>query len=258
MYPIIDSHTHIYAEEFDTDSEAMMQRAREAGVYRMVLPSVDSNSYARLMRCLELHPDCLRAAIGLHPTSVGEDYQEELTFVREHLLAHRWVAIGEIGLDYYWDTTYREAQQEVFVRQIEWAGEQGLPIIIHTRSAFADTFTCLREHLAPRQGGVFHSFTGDEEDLEEALSFEHLMIGLNGVVTFRNSRLREYVGRIPLDRLLVETDAPYLSPVPCRGKRNEPAHLIHTIEHLAPLWGVTPQEFAQATARNAERLFDLS
>lgn len=258
MYTIIDSHTHIYAEEFDVDSSAMIERAREAGVYRMVLPGVDSKSYARMVRCLESYPDSLRAAIGLHPTSVGDDYQEELAFVRERLSEHHWVAIGEIGLDYYWDTTYREAQREVFAQQIEWAGEQSLPIIIHSRSAFADTFACLREYLAPRQSGVFHSFTGDEDELEEALSFEHLMIGLNGVVTFRNSRLREYIGRIPLDRLLVETDAPYLSPVPCRGKRNEPAYLVHTIEHLAPLWGLTPRELAKATAENAERLFDLS
>ncbi len=258
MYPIVDSHTHIYAEEFDEDFDLMLQRAQEAGVYRMILPSVDSHSYGRMIRRLEAHPDSLRAAIGLHPTSVGPDYQQELAFVQEHLSTHRWVAIGEIGLDYYWDTTYREAQLEAFARQIGWAGELGLPIIIHTRNAFADTFASLGAHRLPGQRGVFHSFTGDETELEEALSFDGFMIGLNGVVTFRNSKLRDYVGRIPLDRLLVETDAPYLSPMPHRGRRNEPALLIHTIGHLAPLWGLTPGELAEATSANAERLFDLS
>lgn len=257
MYPIIDSHTHIYAEEFDVDFEEMLERAHKAGVYRMILPSVDRASYQRMVCCLDRFPDLLRGAIGIHPTSVSDNYLDELAFVEAHLEARRWIAIGEVGLDYYWNTTYRDAQQQVFARQITLGEQYQLPLIIHSRSAFEDTFTCLRECLSPRQRGVFHSFTGDERELEEALSFDNFMIGLNGVVTFRNSRLREYVGNIPLDRLLVETDAPYLSPEPHRGRRNEPAHLVYTIEHLAPLWGLTPEELALATSANAERLFEL-
>ncbi len=255
---IIDTHTHIYAEEFDADWEAMLQRALEAGVSTMIMPSVDSTSYPRLRRAYEACPDHLRVALGLHPTSVDASYEHELAFVEAHLGDLPLVAIGEIGLDYYWDTTYRAEQIEAFGRQIALASRLGLPIIVHTRDAFADTFATIRQAVPQGQvRGVFHSFTGSEAELDEALAFEGFMIGLGGVVTFKNSLLRSYVGRIPLDRLLLETDAPYLSPVPKRGKRNEPAHLTHILEHLAPLWGLTPPELASATTLNAQRLFAL-
>ncbi len=254
---LIDTHTHIYAEEFDDDFDDMMLRAREAGVRRMIMPAIDRASYGRMMNRLARYPEELRAAIGLHPTSVGANYREELTFIREHLTDAPFVAIGEIGLDYYWDTTYRTEQIDAFTEQIDLAGELGLPVILHTRDAFDDVFSCLERTCRAGQTGVFHSFTGSPEEMERALTFEGFMIGLGGVVTFRNSHLRDYVGQIPLDRVLLETDAPYLSPVPYRGRRNEPAYIRHTAEHLAPLWGLTPGAFAEATSANARRLFHL-
>lgn len=236
----------------------MMERALMAGVRRMILPSVSRASYERMERCEALYPDRLFISIGLHPTDVGADYQEELSFVRQKLSERSFVALGEIGLDYYWDTTFREEQKYAFHEQMKLASQYDLPIIIHTRSAWADTFTALREESPLGLRGVFHCFTGEEAELEECLSFERFMIALGGVVTFKNSKLRDYVGRIPLDRLLIETDAPYLAPVPHRGKRNEPAFLPNVVEHLAPLWGLTPQELAEATTANAEALFGLA
>lgn len=257
-YPYIDSHAHIYAEEFELDLSEMMERALASGLRHIVMPSIDRHSYASMMSVHERYPELTSVCIGLHPTHVQDDYHAELAFVRTQLESGvRFVAIGEIGLDYYHDTTYRTEQIEAFRAQMALAQTHKLPIIIHTRSAFTDTFDCLRSSEGKGLKGVFHSFTGEEADLEEALSFESFMIGINGVATFKNSHLREYIGRIPLERLLIETDAPYLSPAPLRGKRNEPAHLVHLLEHIAPLWGLTPTELAEATTRNAEHLFTL-
>lgn len=253
---IIDSHTHIYAEEFDDDLDEMIIRARSAGVAHMVLPAIDRSSYERMMLTQARYPSYLSVAIGLHPTSVGPTFREELSFVEDRLADGGYVAIGEIGLDYYWDVTYRWEQIEAFEHQLRLADREALPVIVHTREAFADVFASLRR-TAPQMRGVFHSFTGTEAELDEALSFSGFMIGVNGVVTFKNSRLRDYLGRLPLERLLIETDAPYLSPVPHRGKRNEPAYLRYTLEHLAPIWGLSPDELAEVTTANAQRLFAL-
>lgn len=255
---LIDSHTHIYAEEFDEDIDEVLARAVASGVERMVLPNVDRESYPRMMALVERYPKVLYPSAGLHPTSVGADYREQLDFVAEALAHGRFVAVGEIGLDYYWDTTYKVQQAEAFSEQIALAYRYGLPIIIHTREAFADTFDLLRRAGRNTTRGVFHSFTGSEAELEEALGFDDFMIGLNGVVTFKNSQLKTYVQRIPLERLLIETDAPYLSPVPKRGRRNEPAHLVHTLEFLAGIYGCSADELGEVTSQNAERLFGLT
>lgn len=254
---LIDSHAHVYAEEFDSDFDEMLARAAGAGVRTMVMPSVDRDSFAPMMHRLRAHPDRLVAAIGLHPTSVRQDYLEQLAFVQEHVANAPFVAIGEIGLDYYWDTTYRAEQMDALEIQLRMAAARTLPVILHTRDAFEDMFACLDRTLSPGQTGVFHSFTGTPEEMMRALDFDGFMLGLGGVVTFRNSSLREYVGRIPLDRVLLETDAPYLSPVPHRGRRNEPAYLKYTLEHLAPLWGLSTEELAHITSANARRLFGL-
>lgn len=199
---LIDSHTHIYDEAFDEDREAMLQRALEAGVRQMVLPNVDQVSWERMLRLVESHPDYLYPTIGLHPTSVGADYEALLTYLEEQLAHHSVYAIGEIGLDFYWDRTYEAEQVEVFRRQLGWADRYSLPVILHVREAFARAFETLRAVALPELRGVFHSFTGTEEELEEALSFEHFYIGINGVVTFKNSSLKDYITRIPLERLL--------------------------------------------------------
>lgn len=254
---IIDSHTHIYSSDFDEDRHSAIERALALGVQGMVLPAIDQASFESMHQVQADYPQHIHLCLGLHPTHVGEDYRAELDFVYQHIRQHPYVAVGEIGLDYYWDTTYKAEQQQAFDEQIRLALELNLPIIIHTREAFPDTFAILDRYRGQGLRGVFHSFTGSEAELDEALSFEGFMVGLNGVVTFKNSPLRHYVGRIPMDRLLVETDAPYLSPVPKRGKRNEPAHILHTLEHLTQVYGISMQELSAVTTANAERLFSL-
>lgn len=256
MTQLIDSHTHIYAEEFDEDFSAMLQRAEESGVSQMVLPCVDSESWPLIQSLSEAYPQRLFPTIGLHPTYVKEDYEAQLSYLEQHL-GEGIVAIGEIGLDYYWDTTFRSEQLKAFERQLRWAHQLGLPVILHVREAFRDTFDLLRSLQLPGLRGVFHSFTGSREELQKALSFEHFYIGINGVVTFKNSSLKEYVADIPLDRLVVETDAPYLAPVPKRGRRNEPAFLPYTASFVASCYQISDEELSARTSENARRLFAL-
>ena len=232
---MIDSHTHVYSEDFAEDLEAMLERARTAGIEQMVLPAVDSSSWERLWALCQRYPDFLYPTAGLHPTSVGEDYLRELAYVEERLDGYPIVALGEIGLDYHWDTSYKGQQLE----------------------AFADAFALLRQLALPGLRGVFHSFTGTEDELVEALSFEGFYVGINGVVTFKNSNLRDYITRIPLERLLIETDAPYLAPVPKRGRRNEPSYLPYTASYLADCYGIPEERLVEATTANARELFAL-
>ncbi len=254
---IIDSHTHIYAQDFEGDIEDLMQRASDAKVEQMILPNIDLASYPRMLELVKRYPERLFPTLGLHPTDVKEDYQTVLSTMEAELGKEPFVAIGEIGLDYYWDTSFKAEQIEAFHKQISWAKAQDLPIIIHTRDAFEDTFKVLREENAPNLRGVFHSFTGTEAELNEVLTFENFYVGLNGVVTFKNSNLKDYIKDIPLERLLIETDAPYLSPVPKRGKRNEPAHLQYTLHFLAELWGISAEALAEQTTANAKKLFGI-
>ena len=254
---MIDSHTHVYSEDFAEDLEAMLERARTAGIEQMVLPAVDSSSWERLWALCQRYPDFLYPTAGLHPTSVGEDYLRELAYVEERLDSYPIVALGEIGLDYHWDTSYKGQQLEAFATQLRWAHQRGLPVILHIREAFADAFALLRQLALPGLRGVFHSFTGTEEELVEALSFEGFYVGINGVVTFKNSNLRDYINRIPLERLLIETDAPYLAPVPKRGRRNEPSYLPYTASYLADCYGIPEERLVEATTANARELFAL-
>ena len=254
---LIDSHTHIYAEEFDEDFEAMLQRAEEAGVIQFVLPNTDVESWDRMLPLCERYPNRLFPTIGLHPTYVKEDYKEQLATLEALLSQAQVYAIGEIGLDYYWDTTFQAEQIEAFKHQLRLADSLDLPVILHIREAFADAFKVLRELNLPKLRGVFHSFTGTREELEEALSFSNFYVGINGVLTFKNSNLKDYVTLIPQERLLIETDAPYLAPVPKRGKRNEPAFLPYTLSFLASCYEMSDEKLMGITSDNARRLFHL-
>lgn len=257
MSTLIDTHAHIYSEEFDEDREAMMRRSLEAGVEHIVMPSISKDSYQALVDTLHSYPQQCSAALGLHPAYVKESYREELDFVVAHAHSERWVAIGEIGLDYYWSVEHKEAQHIALREQLRLAQALDLPVIFHVRSAFEDLICILREEEFADIRGIIHSFTGTEEELDEVLTFPNLMVAINGVATFKNANLRDYIARIPLDRILVETDAPYLAPVPKRGKRNEPAFVVHTAGHIAQLWGLSAEEFAEITTTNAKRLFKL-
>lgn len=257
---IFDSHTHIFLEEFDEDRTGVVERALAAGVSRVMLPNVDVDTLERLVATVEAYPHFCDMAVGLHPTSVGGDWEQQLKIVEEHL-REKWLhypqlkAIGEVGLDLYWDTSYQAEQEQVLTRQMAWARELQLPLIIHQRSAHEPLMHLFREQHAEELSGVFHSFTGTHEELQELLTFPRFMVGINGIVTFKRAAIAEVVPAIPLDRLLVETDAPYLAPVPYRGKRNEPAYARDTLQFMATLLDMPIEELAEITANNYQHLF---
>lgn len=254
---LFDTHTHIYLPEFDDDREAVVQRAVEAGVSRMMLPNVDVMTIDALQAVLEAYPHLCIGAMGLHPTSVDDDYSSSLDIIEARLDSSPYHAVGEIGIDLYWDKTFLKEQIDAFEMQVRWAAERNMPIIIHCREAFAPIVDVLRRlsYLTPR--GVFHSFGGDADDLAVIADLGDFYIGVNGIVTFKNSSLRDMAMTIPLDRLVIETDAPYLAPVPHRGRRNEPAYVRHTAEFMALCRDMSVAELEQTTYDNACRLFGL-
>lgn len=258
---MIDSHTHIFEPEFDEDRREVLERACGAGVEHLILPNIDVESLPHLLQTHEDFPHNTSIAIGLHPTSVGQDFASQLEVIREAVRNYRSkvVAIGEVGLDFYWDRTFVREQEDALRIQVEWAIEEDLPLILHTRSAHREMLDLLSAYCGEaRLRGVFHSFTGCEEELEELIAFSpRFMIGINGVVTFKKSTLREYIARIPLDRLLLETDAPYLAPVPHRGKRNEPSFLPNILAEVARAFGLFPAQLEEAISANSRQLFAL-
>jgi len=251
-----DSHTHLYLNAFQDDRDEMIQRAIDAGVTRMLLPNIDSSTIDSLFSMTKRFPDHCYPMMGLHPTSVKENYKVELRLIEEALGHKDIIAIGETGIDLYWDKTFLKEQEEVFTTQIGWAMELDLPLVIHARNSFQEIFSVLDRAGGPDLRGVFHSFTGGPEELERALSY-NFMIGINGIVTFKNSNLGEVVRAIPTNRILLETDAPFLAPVPYRGKRNESSYLVETAVKVAEIHNLSREEVARVTSENAEQLFRL-
>lgn len=254
----IDTHTHLYLSEFANDRTAVMERALAAGMRHMVLPNVDLTTLAPLYALHSAYPHCTHVAMGLHPTEVGEDWENTLAVIEAEVASgkSKLVAIGEIGIDLYWDKTYREEQMEVFRRQIELAIKLDLPIIIHCRDGLPEVLNVLRScSQVPR--GVFHSFGGTVEDVEAIRAVGDFYFGINGIVSFKNSKLREVLPAIGIERILLETDAPYLAPVPHRGKRNESAYLIHTADVVADSLNLPIEVVADVTTKNACELFGI-
>jgi len=254
---LIDTHTHLYLDAFSADRDTVVRRALEAGVSRMLLPNIDVSTIATMFQMSEQHAGICLPMMGLHPTSVKQDYRNQLALVEEKLDQPGIVAIGEIGIDLYWDQTYVREQEEAFRRQIRWARERDLPIVIHVRDSFKEIFRVLDQEAIHGLSGVFHSFTGNSEELRKALSYG-FMIGINGIVTFKNSDLAGLVPLIPKENILLETDAPFLAPVPFRGKRNESSYLVHVAERVAEIYNLTIAELGAVTTRNAENLFKLN
>lgn len=254
---IIDTHTHLYLPEFESP-EAAVERAVDAGVGHMVFPNVDVGTIAPMLALHERFPVNTSVAMGLHPTEVDDAWAADLARIESALDSRNdFVAIGEIGIDLYWDKTYRKQQREVFARQVEWATARDLPVIIHCRDGLDDVLDVLSSAgRVPR--GVFHSFGGNAEDVGRIRRIGDFYFGINGIVTFKNSRLREVLPVIGADRLLLETDAPYLAPVPHRGKRNESAFIVHTAAYVADTLGVSLDEIADITTANACALFNLN
>ena len=251
----IDTHNHIYSELFDEDREEAIQRAIEAGVSEFYLPAIDS-SYTDAMLAVEAkHPKMMHLMMGLHPTSVkAETYQEELAKVKTWIDQRDFAAIGEIGIDLYWDKTHLKEQQEVFATQIGWAKEKGWPIVIHTRDSFPETFEVVEDNRSPELFGIFHCFTGTLEDAQRAIELG-FKLGIGGVVTFKNGKIDQFLHEIDLKHIVLETDAPYLAPVPHRGKRNEPSYIPLVVEKLCDIYNATPQEIAAITSENAREVF---
>lgn len=255
---MIDSHSHLYSEEFDTDRNAMIARAKEAGIKHVILPNVDSESLPLMLALESDYPNYCHAAMGLHPTSVAENYKDELAIVESELKRRKWIAIGEIGIDLYWDKTFEEQQVEAFRQQIEWALAYDLPIIIHTRASMYKTIEIVKEYRGKGLRGVFHCFSGSAEEAREIMKIEHFYFGIGGVVTFKNAGVAETLKEIPLDYLMLETDAPYLTPTPFRGKRNESAYIPYIATKLSEIYHCTTDEVAEITTRNAKELFRIA
>jgi TatD DNase family protein len=253
MY-LIDSHTHIYLSQFDSDRNAMIERAKEAGVKRFYLPAIDSETTQRMFSLEEKYPGECFSMMGLHPCSVNENYKAELELVESWLSKRPFAAVGEIGLDFYWDKTYTEQQFEAFRVQIEWALQYNLPINIHTRNAMQDTINVVKEYKGRGLKGIFHCFTGSYESAKQIVDAGFLL-GIGGVVTYKNAGLAETLSQIPLNHLVLETDAPYLTPVPFRGKRNECSYLQYVMQKLADIYHTGEEEVAEITTGNCLQLY---
>lgn len=256
MSGIIDTHAHLYGEEFQNDIEDVVGRARECGVEKIFLPNINESTVDRMCRLCNRWPGFFYPMMGLHPTDLDENYMQTLDRMEERLKGpHIYIGIGEVGLDYYWERTYYEEQKTAFVRQVEWALAYGLPLMIHSRSAQKELVELLSPYKGKGLRGVFHSFGGTADEAEELLSFDHFMLGINGVLTFKKSGLPDVLGMIPLERVVLETDSPYLTPVPYRGRRNESAYICHTLRKMAEVYGLPVETVAGQTRKNALETF---
>ncbi len=254
---MIDTHSHIYGEEYKDDRDEVVANAQAAGVEHIVLANVDAETIEPLLECNKTYPDFTSMAMGLHPTSMNDSYLQQLDIIGEKLFgADKFVAVGEIGIDLYWDTTYQHQQEEAFARQIDWAIELNLPIIIHVRKAYAEVLKVLNRFSGKELHGVFHCFGGGIEEAKKVVSMG-FYLGIGGVVTYKNSNLGEVIKPIGLNHILLETDAPYLSPVPFRGKRNEPKNLVHINDKISSIFQEKNENVDFITTRNAKMLFDL-
>ena len=263
MCNIIDTHSHLFVGEFGEDRFEVMRRAREAGVTHVVMPNIDAGSILPMLQVCAEFPDYCYPTIGLHPTEVKEDYCQVLSAMKVQLDASvksgatrsPFIAIGEVGLDFYWDTTYKQEQLCALDEQVRWALEYDLPIIIHSREAFPELYALFSHYKSTSLRGIFHSFTGTADEARALLEFPGFMLGINGVVTFKKSTLPEVLSDVPLSRLVVETDSPYLAPVPYRGKRNESAYVVRVVEKLAEIYQLPVAQVAKTVYDNSYKLF---
>lgn len=253
---ITDTHTHLYSEAFDNDRSLVIADAIANGVKRFFIPAIDSTCTQRMLELKNSHPEHMFLMMGLHPTHVKENYKEELLHVAEMLGKHPFVAIGEIGIDLYWDKTFLREQQEAFRSQIRLAKKHKLPIVIHCREAFDAVFEILEEEKGDDLFGIFHCFTGDVNQAKKAISY-NMKLGIGGVVTFKNGKIDTFLNEIDLEYIVLETDAPYLAPVPYRGKRNESTYILKVLEKVALLYGKPTSEVAEITTQNSKAVFGI-
>ncbi|MBR2231819.1 MAG: TatD family hydrolase [Prevotella sp.] len=256
----IDTHTHLDGEEFREDLPEVVKRAQEAGVSKVFVPAIDLPSVKTVMEVRRQYPGYAYPMIGLHPEEVKSDWQQVLSEMKPLLESSdgEVIAIGEVGLDYYWSREFEQEQLAAFEEQVRWSVETRLPLMIHCRKAQNEMVTLLKRYKADLPGGVFHCFTGNAREAEELLQFDRFVLGIGGVLTFKKSHLPEVLPAVvPLDRVVLETDSPYMAPVPMRGKRNESAYVKYVLEKLAESYGVAPEVIAEATNANVERVFKI-
>ncbi len=257
---IIDTHSHIYGLEFKEDINEVVARAKEAGIRHILLPNIDTTSINPMLSLYKSDPTYFSPMMGLHPTEVGDDYVKVLDDM-ELLLAEEgnpYVAVGEVGLDFYWDQTKRDEQMDAFERQIGWAKRWNLPLSIHARSAHQELVQLMERHRSAHLTGVFHCFGGTREEAEELLSFDGFVLGIGGVLTYKKSVLADVLQYVPLSRVVIETDSPYLAPVPYRGKRNESAYACEILKKMADIYGMTTECISEETNENVKRVFHVS
>ena len=254
----IDTHTHIDGEEFKDDLDEVVARAKEAGAIQLLCPGINYDSIATMKTVCERFPDFIRPMIGLHPEDVKEDYKEVLDKMHLEIRNDNYIAIGEVGLDYYWSREFEKEQLDAFEKQVQWSIETQLPLMIHCRKAQNEMVKIIRRYEKELPGGVFHCFTGNQHEAVELLQFEKFVLGIGGVSTFKKSHLAEdLVAVVPMDRIVLETDAPYMAPAPHRGERNESSFIPFIIEKLALAYGTSNEEIADITTATAKRVFNL-
>lgn len=254
---MIDTHTHLYSEEFDYDRHEIIQKAIDNGVNHFLLPAIDSQTHEKMLKLEKSFPHLFSAMIGLHPCYVKpESWKQELEIVKNYLNQRKFCAIGEIGIDLYWDKSTLDIQIKAFEKQIDWAIERNLPIIIHTRESFDETFEILEQKKHPNLRGIFHCFSGNLEQARKAINLNFLL-GIGGVVTFKNGKIDQFLHEIPLDKIVLETDSPYLAPVPHRGKRNDSSYLPLIAGKLVDIYQKDFDEIDEITTENAKRIFNL-
>lgn len=251
---IIDTHCHIYLPDFDEDRENVLIEAKEKGVTAVLMPNIDSGSIIPLKQTEKAYPGYCHAMMGLHPCSVKENYREEMALIRKEFKERSYVAIGEIGMDLYWDKTFLKEQEEVFLEQISLANEYELPVVIHSRDSLDLIISLLKNDLLPEKRGIFHCYPGNVQQAEMIIDLG-FVIGVGGVVTYKKSMIQEVVFRLGLKHIVLETDAPYLSPVPFRGKRNQPGYLFHLLNKIAELTEKNTEEVSRITTANAKKIF---
>ncbi len=253
---LIDTHSHIYSEDFLQDRDEALQRAYDSGIKKIILPNIDSGSIKHMLDLSDAYPHLCFPLIGLHPTSVDEEFRDELHAVEYWLAKRKFYGIGEIGIDLYWDSKFINEQKEAFRHQVKLAKQHKLPAVVHVRNSFEETYEILKEEQDGSLKGIFHCFSGDENEARKIIDLG-FFIGIGGVVTFKNSTLREVLKSVSLSNIVLETDSPYLAPVPKRGKRNETSYLIYIAQKIAEVYSVPVAEVAEITTANARNLFGI-
>ena len=254
---LIDTHTHLFSDSFDEDRDQVVQRAISAGVEKLLLPNIDILTIDSMNDLAAKYPTNCFAMMGLHPSHVKEDWKEQLAVIEKHLFTSKYIAVGEIGMDLFWDKTFQKEQADSFIQQVKWAKELKLPIVIHARDAFQEIFDIVDDLIDENLTGIFHCFTGDIDQANHILQYKNFKLGIGGVLTYKKAELDKVLSQISIENLVLETDSPYLPPVPFRGKRNESSYILHVAEKLADVYQISLKEVEEITTRNALEIFNL-